>query len=162
MSVHKKRLAIVGSVAVTAVVAAGAAWAAFGSGVEGTASGSAESVQIVTVAGTQVKKTLLPGEASPVKLKITNPNENVRAQILGVAPAGVVVAGTATAAQNTACAEHLFQDATLATPGTFPTLDKDAHTTVTLPNGISLGNAPLECNGMTYTTTWKVDFQAVR
>jgi hypothetical protein len=162
MSVHKKRLAFVGSVAVTAVVAAGAAWAAFGSGVEGTAAGAAESVQIVTVTGTQVKATLLPGEASPVKLQITNPNENVRAQILGIAPAGVVVNGTATAAQNLACAEHLFQDATLSTPGSFPTLNKDAHTTVSLPNGISLGNAPLECNGMTYTTKWKVDFQAVR
>jgi hypothetical protein len=162
MSANKKRFAVLGAVGVTALVAAGAAWAAFGSGVEGSAAGAAETVEVVTVTGTQVKSPLLPSEHSAVKLSITNPNDNVRAQISGITPAGVVVGGTGNAATDASCANHIFQDATLADGDVLPTLGKGGSRTVTLPTGISLGNAPLACNGMTYTTKWKVDFTAIR
>jgi hypothetical protein len=143
------------------VAAATAAWAAFGTTVTAEASGSAEAVEEIIVEGQQLTPKLLPGEASQVRLVIANPNDNVKTAITGISPGTVTVAGLDDAAHAEMCASHIVTTEWSMPP--LPTLGKEGSANVTITNGVKLrGEAPIECEGMTWKTHWNVQFQAVR
>ncbi|GAB4061536.1 hypothetical protein [Catellatospora paridis] len=157
----KRTTAIVGTAIVGTVMVATAAWAVFGSTIVAGASGGAEQVKVITVVGQQVSTTLLPGESSDVNLAIANPNGNVRAQITSITPGSIVIDGIPQSAVDT-CDDHLITNQG-SLPSPLPTLGKNGSTTVTVTGGVKLaGDAPLTCQGMTWTTNWDVTFQAVR
>ncbi|GAA2354597.1 hypothetical protein Cme02nite_47720 [Catellatospora methionotrophica] len=157
----KRTTAIVGAALIGTVLAATAAWAVFGSTIVAVANGGAETVQEITVSGQQQSSPLLPGEASHVKLAIRNPNGNVRALITSITP-GAIVIGNIPAASVDTCDDYVVASSQNTVPATLPTLDKDASTDVYVVDGVRLGDAPLMCQGMTWTTNWNVTFQAVR
>jgi hypothetical protein len=163
MSANKKRLSAVAAGVAVAAVGAGAAWAAFGTGVSTAVAGKAEAVQVVAVTGTQVTESLLPGESSEVTLTVKNPNKNVKAEIGSITADGVVVSNISTPDTKWACEQKVVQNLALGASATLPILDKDATATITLPTGVTLAEtAPLACQGMEFTTKWKVHFKAIR
>lgn len=154
-----KRTAVVGAAVLGAIVAATAAWAVFGSTIVAGAAGGAESVQEITVVGQQLSSPLLPGESSNVKLAIHNPNSNVRAQVTGIAPGTVVVSGVHPDNIET-CKSYIFTNQGMYPA--LPTLGQGGSIDYTIGDGVKFGDAPLLCQGMTWTTNWSVTFQAVR
>ncbi|WP_155372945.1 hypothetical protein [Catellatospora vulcania] len=150
---------LVAVAALGTVGVATAAWAVFGSTVIAGASGGAETVTAITVSGQQLSSPLLPNEASHVQLTIANPNANVRAQVTSITPGAVAIGGVAQADVDTCKAFVVTTQGQL--PG-LPTLEKNGSTDLTIVDGVKLGNAPMKCQGMTWTTYWDVTFQAVR
>ncbi|MEU7825517.1 hypothetical protein [Catellatospora sp. NPDC049133] len=154
-----KRTAVVGTAVLGTIVAATAAWAVFGSTIVAGATGGAEIVQEITVVGQQLSSPLLPGESSNVKLAIHNPNSNVRAQVTGISPGAVTVSGVAEADVDT-CKAYVITNQGMYPA--LPTLAKGGDFDYTIGDGVKFGDAPLICQGMTWTTNWNVTFQAVR
>ncbi|WP_144126058.1 hypothetical protein [Catellatospora sichuanensis] len=157
----KRTTAIVGTAIVGTVMVATAAWAVFGSTIVAGANGGAEMVKEITVVGLQLNSPLLPGETSNVKLTIANPNDNVKAKITGISPGPISIGGIPADAVNT-CKDYIVtSQGTLPDP--LPTLAKSGGSAnVTVTDGVKFGDAPLACQGMTWTTNWSVTFQAVR
>ncbi len=164
----RTKLAITGAVAAGAIAAAGIAYAAFGYSPVADAAGSAESFKAVTVTVPAGTKALLPGESDNVTLKIENPNNgNAKAKVVAITGAGVEVLQSSTSANTPEakayCEGKIVQkvnDPSNVTP--LPTLSGGT-SQYTLNNGVAFANdMDITCEGITFVTKWKVEFQAVR
>ena len=125
-------------------------------------SGATETFVPATVTGAQTG-TLLPGESALVTLTLSNPNSNVKARLLSVAPSEVVIDTVGDPADATYCQGQVVLSVAGADPlmptlavseANFPYAMKDA---VTL-----LADTDIRCQGMTFHTTWTTQFEAVR
>ena len=124
--------------------------------------GSAESFVAATVTGAQTG-TLLPGESALVTLTLTNPNSNVKARLLSIAPGEVFIDTVADAANSAYCKGQIE----LSTAGAdllMPTLAvSEANFPFAVRDAVKLmANTDTRCQGMTYHTTWTTQFEAVR
>ncbi|MEA2717927.1 MAG: hypothetical protein QOI56_1848 [Actinomycetota bacterium] len=124
--------------------------------------GSAESFVAATVTGAQTG-TLLPGESALVTLTLTNPNSNVKARLMSVAPGEVFIDTVANAADATYCHDQLE----LSVAGAdllMPTLAvSEANYPFALRNAVKLkDDTDIRCQAMTFHTSWTAQFQAVR
>jgi hypothetical protein len=127
----------------------------------GPVTGSAESFVPITVTGGQTTP-LLPGETADVTLTFTNPNSNVRAQLISIAAGDVVVDTVANADDMAYCHDQI--ELSTAGVGPLPTLDlSQANLPFVLAAAVKLKeDADIRCQGMTFHTTWTVQAQAVR
>lgn len=127
----------------------------------GPVTGSTEHFAPITVTGAQTA-TLLPGETADVTLTFTNPNSNVRAQLVSIAAGDVVVDTVANADDMTYCHDQI--ELSTAGVGPLPTLDlSQANLPFVLPAAVKLKeDSDIRCQGMTFHTTWTVQAQAVR
>jgi hypothetical protein len=127
----------------------------------GPVAGSAEYFVPITVTGEQTA-TLLPGETADVTLTFTNPNSNVRAQLIAIAAGDVVVDTVANADDMTYCHDQI--ELSTAGVGPLPTLDLSQANLPFVPAGaVKLKeDSDIRCQGMTFHTTWTVQAQAVR
>ncbi|MEJ8650724.1 hypothetical protein WKI65_32335 [Streptomyces sp. MS1.AVA.3] len=127
----------------------------------GPVTGSAEGFAPITVTGGQTVP-LLPGETADVTLTFTNPNSNVRAQLISIAAGDVVVDTVANADDMTYCHDQI--ELSIAGVGPLPTLDlSQANLPFVLADAVKLKeDADIRCQGMTFHTTWTVQAQAVR
>ncbi|MEU9489183.1 hypothetical protein AB0D83_37050 [Streptomyces decoyicus] len=127
----------------------------------GPVTGSAEEFAPITVTGGQTAP-LLPGETADVTLTFTNPNSNVRAQLISIAAGDVVVDTVANADDMTYCHDQI--ELSIAGVGPLPTLDlSQANLPFVLADAVKLKeDADIRCQGMTFHTTWTVQAQAVR
>ena len=124
--------------------------------------GSAEAFVAATVTGAQTG-TLLPGESALVTLTLTNPNSNVKARLLSIAPGEVFVDNVGNPADATYCHDQIE----LSTAGAdllMPTLAvSEANFPFALKNAVTLNaDTDIRCQAMTFHTTWTAQFQAVR
>jgi hypothetical protein len=125
-------------------------------------SGSAEGFSPATVTGAQTG-TLLPGETASVTLTLTNPNANVKAQLLSVTPGDVVIDTVANSADTAYCHDQIELSAAGAA-AIRPTLAvSEANYPYKLTDAVKLKeDTDLRCQAMTFHTTWTAQFQAVR
>jgi len=125
-------------------------------------SGSAESFVAATVTGAQTG-TLLPGESALVTLTLTNPNSNVKARLLSIAPGDVFIDRVGDPADASYCHDQLELSTAGADP-LMPTLAvSEANFPFALSNAVKLkDDTDIRCQGMTFHTTWAAEFQAVR
>lgn len=125
-------------------------------------SGSGEAFTPATVTGAQTG-TLLPGETAYVTLTLSNPNANVKAKLLSVAPGDVVIDTVANPADNAYCHDQIELSAAGADP-LLPTLAvSEANFPYKLTDAVKLKeDTDLRCQAMTFHTTWTAQFQAVR
>ena len=124
--------------------------------------GSAESFVAATVTGAQTG-TLLPGESALVTLTLTNPNSNVKARLLSIAPGEVFIDTVG----NPADAAYCHDQIELSTAGAdllMPTLAvSEANFPFALRNAVKLkDDTDIRCQAMTFHTSWTAQFQAVR
>ncbi len=124
--------------------------------------GAAETFVAATVTGAQTG-TLLPGESALVTLTLTNPNSNVKARLLSIAPGEVFIDTVANPADATYCHDQIE----LSTAGAdllMPTLAvSEANFPFALRNAVKLkDDTDIRCQGMTFHTSWTAQFQAVR
>jgi hypothetical protein len=124
--------------------------------------GSAESFVAVTVTGAQTG-TLLPGESALVTLTLTNPNSNVKARLLSIAPGAVFIDTVGNPADATYCHDQIELSTAGADPH-MPTLAvSEANYPFALNNAVKLkDDTDIRCQAMTFHTTWTAQFQAVR
>ena len=127
----------------------------------GPVEGSVESFVPITVTGEQTA-TLLPGETADVTLTFTNPNSNVRAQLVSIAAGDVVVDSVVNEDDMTYCRDQI--ELSTAGVGPLPTLDlSQANLPFVLAAAVKLKeDSDIRCQGMTFHTTWTVQSQAVR
>ncbi len=107
--------------------------------------------------------TLLPGESGLVTLTLTNPNSNVKARLLSIAPGEVFVDTVGNPDDATYCHGQIE----LSTAGAdllMPTLAvSEANFPFALRNAVKLkDDTDIRCQAMTFHTTWTAQFQAVR
>jgi hypothetical protein len=164
MRIHKKIMPVlVISVVGTILGLVGIALAAFvqTSSVD-PVSGSAESFVAATVTGAQTG-TLLPGESALVTLTLTNPNSNVKARLLSIAPGEVFIDTVGDPADATYCHDQIELSTAGADP-LMPTLAvSEANFPFALSNAVKLkDDTDIRCQAMTFHTTWTAEFQAVR
>ncbi len=124
--------------------------------------GSAESFVAATVTGAQTG-TLLPGESALVTLTLTNPNSNVKARLLSIAPGEVFIDTVADPADEAYCKGQIE----LSTAGAdllMPTLAvSEANFPFAIRNAVKLkDDTDIRCQSMTFHTSWTAEFQAVR
>ena len=124
--------------------------------------GSAESFVAATVTGAQTG-TLLPGESALVTLTLTNPNSNVKARLLSIAPGEVFIDTVADPADSAYCQGQIE----LSTAGAdllMPTLAvSEANFPFAIRNAVKLkDDTDIRCQAMTFHTSWTAEFQAVR
>ena len=124
--------------------------------------GSAESFVAATVTGAQTG-TLLPGESALVTLTLTNPNSNVKARLLSIAPGEVFIDTVADPADAAYCHGQIE----LSTAGAdllMPTLAvSEANFPFAIRNAVKLkDDTDIRCQAMTFHTSWTAEFQAVR
>ncbi len=164
----KMKALIAGAAAVGIIGAGAVAYAAFGYSPVADAAGSAESFKAVTVTVPAGTKALLPGESDNVILKIENPNNgNAKAKVVAITGVGVDVLQSSTSANTPEakayCESKIAQkvnDPSNVTP--LPTLSGGT-SQYTLNNGVAFASdMDSTCEGITFTTKWKVEFQAVR
>jgi hypothetical protein len=124
--------------------------------------GSAESFVAATVTGAQTG-TLLPGESALVTLTLTNPNSNVKARLLSIAPGEVFIDTVGDPADATYCHDQIELSTAGADP-LMPTLAvSEANFPFALSNAVKLkDDTDIRCQAMTFHTTWTAEFQAVR
>lgn len=136
--------------------------------------GEAESFTALAVSGSQASTgKLLPGETQDITLSFKNKND-VNGRVLAIEPAGKTVSIGDTAVTEGHCFEMVQQHPTYdlgsvelvveGNGGNGSYLLTDAVTLLgseddTNEDGVSDDQA---CQGMTFTTTWKVKFQATR
>ncbi len=167
-SIVKKRTKILAAAGVVAVAlgVGGFAFADFVPKSEATADSAAAKFAPVTVTGTVAKQDLLPTETSNVTLAWTVPSgNNVSAKVTAIEPAGVVVDPASVGGDGNlayGCSTFVVQKTNHTSNATFPTLAPGASTTFLLNDGITLGDAPATCQGMTFKTKWTVSFSPVR
>jgi len=139
---------------------------AFGSFIQNSkvdsVAGSSESFMAATVTGAQTG-TLLPGESALVTLTLTNPNSNVKARLLNIAPGEVFIDSVADPADATYCHDQIV----LSVAGAdvlMPTLAvSEANFPFALRDAVKLkDDTDIRCQAMTFHTTWTAQFQAVR
>jgi len=125
-------------------------------------SGSTEAFAPATVTGAQTG-TLLPGETASVTLTLTNPNANVKAELLSVT-AGDVVIDTVANFDDTAYCHGQIQLSTVGADPLRPTLAvSEANYPYKLTDAVKLlEDTDIRCQAMTFHTTWTAQFQAVR
>jgi hypothetical protein len=164
MPITKKVKSVLAITTVGAVLGfAGFALAAFiQSSSVNSVPGSAESFVAATVTGAQTG-TLLPGESGLVTLTLTNPNSNVKAKLLSVAPGEVFIDTVANPADLAYCKGQLE----LSTAGAdliMPTLAvSEANYPFAIRNAVKLKeDTDIRCQAMTFHTSWTAEFQAVR
>jgi hypothetical protein len=123
--------------------------------------GSAESFAAVTVTGAQTGK-LLPGETADVTLTFTNPNNNVKAKLVAITAGTVSVDSVASVDDTAYCHDQI--ELSTAGVGILPTLDVgQANLPFVLTGAVKLkDDTDIRCQGMTFHTTWTVQFQAIR
>lgn len=83
----------------------------------------------------------------------------MRAQITAITP-GTVDVGGVTGAAAEECKKFVLTNQHSLPK--LPTLEKKGSASVVVTDGVKLGDAPMACQGMTWTTNWDVKFQAVR
>jgi hypothetical protein len=158
---------LIAGAAVAAVLGgAGFAFASFHQTHDANVAGGTERFAPVLVSGLVKNTRLLPGESTEVTLTLTNPQGNtVKAQISQVTTAGVVVDPASlngNSALATTCATF-FKQADVKDASKFPLIDAGSSFTYPLADGVQLkGTAPVDCQGMTFTAKWSVDFEPVR
>jgi hypothetical protein len=165
------KIMIAAAAAVGTVAVAGISYAAFARSADGTASGGSEEFNNLTVAGQWVGGTaspnLLPGEAGAVKLTIGAPGDNsVNAEVVSITPNPITagdIGGDVTGGDKATCAAWLSAQTFTPAAGTV-VLDKNAtNVQVTLNSAVTFSvDATEVCEGMTFSTKWKVRFQATR
>jgi hypothetical protein len=164
--VHINKKAISGVVAATIGTILGVGGFAFGSFIQtsnvDSVAGSSESFMGATVTGAQTG-TLLPGESALVTLTLTNPNSNVKARLLNIAPGEVFIDSVADPADATYCHDQLELSAAGADV-LMPTLAvSEANFPFALREAVKLrDDTDIRCQGMSFHTTWTAQFQAVR
>ena len=164
MRINMKTKAVLGIAALGTIVGVGSfAIAAFvqTSTVDSVA-GSTETFVPATVTGAQTG-TLLPGESALVTLTLTNPNSNVKARLLSVAPGEVFI----DTVKNPADADYCRGQLVLSVAGANPLMPTLAVSEANFPFAVKdavmmLANTDIRCQGMTFHTTWTTQFEAVR
>ncbi len=159
---------VASGVVVAGIAAAGFAYASFAQSQTAQAQSQAAKFASITVTGVVVDQNLLPGDASDVNLTITNPAGNtVKAKVDGITLTSVVVdpASIADPADAAGCAGYITADldGTAANPNAaLPTLNPAQVKVYKLNGGVVFGDAPIGCQGMSFTTTWTVALTPVK
>ncbi len=163
----RTKIAITGAVAAGTIAAAGIAYAAFGYSPVAEATGKADTFKPVTVTVDGATTTMLPGEKANVALKLTNPGDNtVKADVVSITGTGVEVLQSSlagnTPADKTYCESMVKQNVNPGAVNAIPLLGAGTYD-FTLVGGVEFLEAmDIRCQGMSYTTKWKVEFKAVR
>ncbi len=157
----RTKIALSGAAAVGVIASGAVAYAAFGYSPTSSGSGSAESFKPTTVTVSETP-SLLPGEKANVVLKLTNPNNRIKAKVVSITAAGITDVKTAKSEDAEQCAKWVVQVVANGANVGLPTLGEgDAN--YTLVEGISFDEAmDIRCEGMTFKSQWKVEFKAVR
>ncbi len=124
--------------------------------------GSTETFVPAIVTGAQTG-TLLPGESALVTLTLTNPNSNVKARLLSVAPGQVIIDTVKDPADAVYCSGQIALSVLGANP-LMPTLAvSEANFPFAIKDAVMLKtDTDIRCQGMKFHTTWTTQFEAVR
>ena len=163
MRVNKRIKAVLGIAAIGTILGGGgSALAAFTQSPKvDSFSGRPESFVAARVTGTQTG-TLLPGESATVILTLRNPNTNVRARLVSIAPGEVFIDTIGDPADAAYCHDQIVLS-TVGAERLMPTLAaSEANVPFAVRDAVKLlANTDSRCEGMTYHTTWGAQFHAV-
>ena len=158
------KVMIAGAAVASVVAVAGIAYAAYARSGVGNATGRSEKFRAVTVTGEWGSTTgLLPGEKADVKVKVTISAENtVDAKVTGVVAAPITAGdiGNVAPSDKATCAG--FLSTKQYAPTTVFLAPGASNVILTLKDAVTLGDAPIECEGMTFDTKWTVTFAPQR
>ncbi len=167
MKITKLRAGIATAATAAVLGIGGFALAAFVQNSEAQATSKAATFAPVVVTGAIDGQNLLPGDSTKVTLTISNPTSNtVNAKVTSITADGVDVAaasvgGSAETAAD--CATYVNQKTNDKLNIPFPTIEAGKSAVYVLNNGVTLNNAaPITCQGMSFTTKWKVTLEPVR
>ena len=167
MGVNKKIKAVLGTAAIGTLLGGGgggggSALAAFIQNPRvDSGRGRPETFFAATVTGSQAG-TLLPGESAIVTLALTNPNSNVKARLVSVAPGEVFIDSVSDPTDAAYCHGQIVLS-TVAVDPLMPTL---AVSEVNFPFAVRdavklMEDTDARCQDMTFRTTWAARFHAV-
>jgi hypothetical protein len=164
---NKIRLVLAAGVTTTALGIGGVALAAY---LQTTSSNrldaTTEGFTTVTVEGSQNPATgLLPGDSADIKLKVTNPNPNLKAVVNAIALSDLKVDETSVPAGLATTCKGFIVTSTLDLGSDILPLSipKGGNHTFNLAKGIVIAaNASGVCAGMKFSTKWDVQFEGVR
>ncbi len=166
MKITKLRAGIATCAIAASLGIGGFAIAAFVQTQDAQATSKAAKFAPVTVSGVVVAQNMLPGDSSRVTLTLENPEGNtVKAKVTSITPAGVVVSPSSVGgeAQAATCAAFVEQKTDDESNAALPILSAGQSRSYALNNGITLKEAaPIDCQGMDFTTKWSVTLEPIR
>lgn len=164
---NKLRLILIAGVTTTALGLGGVALAAY---LQTTSSNrldaTTEGFTTVAVEGSQHPSSgLLPGDSADIKLKVTNPNPNLKAVVNAITLSELKVDEASVPSGSALTCRDFIVTSTLNLGGaTLPhTIGKGGNHTFNLARGVVIAaNASSVCAGMKFSTKWDVQFEGVR
>ena len=165
---NKRTKALIAGGAAAAIIGvAGFAFADFVRSESATATNSAEQFNTLSVTADADDQALIPGEHSTVTLALTNPNA-AKAKVVGIAPdpttpVTVDPASLADPGDAEYCEDLIHLSPSGPGNAALPTLNGNGNASHVLNQAVTLDPAmDISCEGMSFTTKWVVQFQAVR